>query len=127
MNQLPITWAALGILFRLGCVIERKLDVMEGTQLMVFQNSNTVTVGSDGRLHGPRSQVRQYRLELRMHSVLARSQVDGANRKAFHHRLDLFERKTVGTSGIAVAEGTLEVAFVGKPEPKLDAGIRLES
>src|SRR6266850_1754715 len=105
MNQFPVTWAALGILFRLGWVIERKLDVMEGTQVMVFQNGNTMTVGSDGELHRSSSQVSQYSLVVRMHSVLARSQIHGANRKALHHRLDLFERETVGASGIAVAEG----------------------
>src|ERR1700730_11825983 len=110
MNQFPVTWAALGILFRLGWVIERKLDVMEGTQLIVFQNGNTVTVGSDGELHRSSSQVSQDSLVVRMHSVLARSQIHGANRKAFHDGLHLIQRKPVGASGIAIAEGALEVA-----------------
>src|ERR1700751_93693 len=122
MNQFPVTWAALGILFRLGGVIEGKLDVMEGTQVMVFENGNAVTVGSDGELHRSSSQVSQYRLVVRMHSVLARSQIHGANRKAFHHRLDLIQRETVGASGVAVAEGTREIALVGEPEPKRDGG-----
>src|SRR5258707_11507836 len=99
---------------------------MEGTQVMVFQDGNTVTVGSDGELHRSSSQVTQYSLVVRMHSVLARSQMHGANRKAFDHRLDLFKRETVGASGIAVAEGALEVALVGEPKPERNAGIRLE-
>ena len=48
MNQFPITWAALGILFRLGCVIERKFNVIESMQVIIIQNGNTVTVGGDG-------------------------------------------------------------------------------
>src|SRR6266481_8220904 len=72
--------------------------------------------GSDGELHRSSSQVSQYSLVVRMHSVLARSQIHGANRKAFHHRLDLFERETGGGSWIAVAEGALEVAFVCEPK-----------
>src|SRR5215467_4121463 len=126
MNQFPIAWATLGILSRLGWVIERKLDVVEGPQLMVFQNGNTVTIGSDGELHRSRSQVSQYSLVVGMHPVLARSQIHGANRKAFHHRLDLFERETVGASRIAIAEGALEVALIGEPEPQRNAGVRLE-
>src|SRR5215469_4933846 len=102
MNQFPITWAALGILFRLGCVIEGKFDVMEGMQVMVVQNGNTMTVGRDGELHRSSSQVSQYCLVVWMHSILARSQIYRANRKAFHHGLDLFEREAIGASGITV-------------------------
>src|SRR5579862_3184833 len=126
MNQFPVTWAALAILFRLGWVIERKLDVMEGTQVIVFQNGDTVTVGSDGQLHGPSSQVSQDCLELRMQSVLARSQVHGTNGKAFHYGLDLIERKTVRARRIAVAECALQIALVGKPKSDRNPDIRLE-
>jgi hypothetical protein len=126
MDQLPVTWAALGILFRLGWVIERKLDVMEGAQILVFQNGNTVTVGSDGELHRPSSQVSQYSLVVRVHSVLARSQIHGMNRKAFHDGLHLIQGEPVGASGIAVAEGALEVALVGEPKPERNAGIGME-
>src|SRR5438132_75515 len=48
---------ALCSLFGLRGVIEREIDVMEGTQLIVFQNSNTMTIGSDGELHPCRLQV----------------------------------------------------------------------
>src|SRR5215472_13068789 len=126
MNQLPVAQAPLGILFRLGWVIERELDVVKGPQFVVFENGNTVTVGSNGELHRPSSQVGQYVLVFRMHSVLARSQVNGANRKAFHHRLDLFERKTVRARGIAIAEGAFEVALVGEPKPERNAGTRFD-
>jgi hypothetical protein len=90
LDQLPVAVSALCILFSLRRVIERKLDVMEGAQVMVFQNGNTVTVGSDGELHRSSSQVNQYSLVVRMHSVLAGAEIHGANRKAFDHRLDLF-------------------------------------
>jgi hypothetical protein len=123
MNQFPVTWAALGILFRLAWVIERKLDVMEGKQVMVFQNSNTVTVGSDGELHRSSSQVSQYSLVVRMHSVLARSQIHRAGRKAFHDGLHLIQGEAIRESGITVAEGALEVALVGEPKPKRDRGL----
>ncbi len=48
VDECPIAMPALCILFGLRGVIERELDVMEGTQLIVFQNSNTMTIGSDG-------------------------------------------------------------------------------
>ena len=52
VDQIPIAISALCILFRLRRVIERELDVVKGAQLMVFQSSNTVAVGSDGELDG---------------------------------------------------------------------------
>src|SRR5260370_1111443 len=104
MNQFPVTWAALGILFRLGWVIERKLDVMEGTQVMVFQNGNTVTVGSDGELYRSSSQVSQYSLVVRMHSVLARSQIHRANRTPSDHHARLGISGTRPESGPQIAK-----------------------
>src|ERR1700676_3234826 len=97
---------------------------MEGTQVMVFQNGNTVTIGSDGDLHRSRSQVSQYRLVVRMHSVLACAQIYGANQKALHDGLHLIQGEPIRARWIAVAEGALEVALVGEPEPKRNRGIR---
>src|SRR5258708_1006565 len=122
MNQFPVTGAALGILFQLSRVIERKLNIVEGAQVMVFQNGNTVTVGSDGEFHRPSSQVSQYSLEVRMHSVLARSQVYRAERKALYDGFHLIQGEAIGASWIAVAEGTGEIALVGEPEPKRNGG-----
>src|ERR1700719_3727066 len=70
VDQFPIAASALCILFRLRGVIERELDVMEGTQFVVFQNSNTMTIGSDGEFDRFRSQVGQYCPEVGMHAVL---------------------------------------------------------
>src|SRR5262249_2565383 len=121
MDKLPISRAALGILFRLGGIVQRKLDVVEGAEFMVFENSDTVTIGSDGELDGLRSQVSQYRLELRMHPVLARAQIYGADGKVFGECLDLVERETVRAVRIAVAEGALKVALIREPKPERDA------
>jgi len=51
MYKRPVARAALPVLFRLRGVIERELDVMEGAQFIVFQNSHTVTVRGDGEFH----------------------------------------------------------------------------
>src|SRR4029077_8337786 len=51
-----------------------------------------------------------------MHSIFTRPQIDGADPQAFHHRTHLLEAKPVGPCRIAVAEGTSQVALVGKPE-----------
>ena len=51
-----------------------------------------------------------------MHSIFTRAQIDGADPQAFHHRAHLLEAKPVGPRRIAVAEGTSQVALVGKPE-----------
>ncbi len=59
VDECPIALPALCILFGLHGVIERELDVMEGTELIVFQNSDTMTIGSDGELDWLRSQVGQ--------------------------------------------------------------------
>src|SRR5262249_47552917 len=84
MDELPVSKTALRILLRLRGIVEGKLDVVKSAELMVFENRNTVTIGRDGELGGQRSQVSQDRLELRMHPVLARPQIYGADGKAFH-------------------------------------------
>src|SRR5215469_15770602 len=124
MDELPISEAALFILLRLGRVIERKLYVVEGAQFVIFQNSNTATIGSYGESDRSRSQVIQYFLEVRMHPVLARAQIHGADRQPFHNRPNLIQRETVGARGIAIAESALEVALIGEPEPERDPDVR---
>src|SRR5271167_3169075 len=115
---------ALCILFGLRGVIEREFDVMEGTELIVFQNSNTMTIGSDGELDRLRSQVGQYGLEVRMHAVLTGAEIDRPYGQAFHDCLHLIQGETICASWIAVAEGAGEIAFVGKAEPERNPGIR---
>src|SRR5262249_16696907 len=122
MNQFPIAVTALCILLCLCGVIERKLDVMEGSQVIVFQNDSTMAVGSDGELDRLTPQVSEYPLEFRMHSILARAQVHGPNWKTFHHCRDLIEGKTIGAGGIPVAEGAFEVALVRESETKRNTG-----
>src|SRR6266403_4290342 len=115
---------ALCILFGLRGVIERELDVMEGTELIVFQNSNTMTIGSDGELDRFRSQVGQYCLEVGMHAVLTSAEIHGAHGQTFHDCLHLIEGETIRASRIAVAEGAGEITLVGKAEPERNTGIR---
>src|SRR6516164_6341208 len=50
MDELPITRSALPVLFRLGGIVERELDVVEGAQFIVFENGDAVAVRSDGEL-----------------------------------------------------------------------------
>ena len=89
---------------------------MERAQFIVFQDSNTMTIGSDGELDGYRSQIGQYRLELRMHTVLTCAQIHRANGQPLHHGFHLIERKTVGANWIAVAESARQIALVGQSE-----------
>ncbi len=124
VDQFPIALPALCILFGLRGVVERELDVVEGTQLMVFQNSNAMTVGSDGELDRLRSQVGQYCLEVGMHAVLAGAEIHRPYGQAFHHGLHLIQRKTIRASRIAVAEGAGQITLVGEPEPERNTGIR---
>ena len=91
VDECPIAMPALCILFGLRGVIERELDVMEGTELIVFQNSNTMTIGSDGELDRFRSQVGKYRLEVGMHAVLTGAEIHRPYGQAFHDCLHLIQ------------------------------------
>src|SRR5258706_13624512 len=103
VDECPITMPALRILFGLRGVIERELDVMEGTQLIVFQNSNTMTIRSDGELDRSRLQIGQYCLKVGMHAVLTGAEIHRAHGQAFHYCLHLIQGETIGASRIAVA------------------------
>jgi hypothetical protein len=61
-----------------------------------------------------------------MHSVFTGAQVYGAHWEALHDGLDLIEGEAVGASGIAVAEGAREIAFVGETEPDRNASVQIE-
>ena len=84
---------------------------MEGTELIVFQNSNAMTIGSDGELDRFRSQVGQDCLEVGMHAVLTGAEIHRAYGQAFHHCLHLIQRETIRASWIAVAEGAGEMCI----------------
>src|ERR1700680_3789587 len=116
VDECPIAMPALCILFGLRGVIERELDVMEGTELIVFQNSNTMAVGSDGQLDRFGSQVGQYCLEVGMHPVLTGAEIHRPYRQAFHDCPHLIQGETIRPSWIAVAECTGEITLVGKAE-----------
>src|SRR5258708_6722593 len=116
VDECPIAMPALRILFRFCGVIERELDVMESTELIVFQNSNTMTIGSDSELDRFRLQVGQYCLEVGMHAVLTGAEIHRAHRQAFHHGLHLIEEETIRASGIAVAKGAGESKLIGESE-----------
>src|ERR1035441_3535257 len=124
VDEYPIALPALCILFRLRRVIERELDVMEGSQFVVFQNSNTMTVGSDGQLDWFRLQVGQHRLEVGMHAVLTGAEIHGAQGQAFHDCLHLIQGKTIRASRIAVTEGAGQITLVRESEPERNSGIR---
>src|SRR5690348_533344 len=96
---------------------------MKGTELSVFQNSNAMTVGSDGELDGFRSQVGQYCLKVGMHAVLTGAEIHRAHGQAFHDSLDLIRGETIGTSWIAVAESARKIALVGESESHRDTAI----
>src|SRR5216684_2468996 len=99
VNESPVAGTALCILLGLSWVIDRELDVVEGAQFVVFQNSHAVAVGSDGELDGLCAQVG-------------------------HNCLYLIQRETVRTNRIAVAEGTGKIALVGQPEAERNTTIR---
>src|SRR5207248_4626071 len=124
VNQVPIPSSALRVLFFLRWVIDRELDVMESSEFVVFQNSNTMTIGSNGELDRLGSQVGQYCLEVGMHPVLTGAEINRAYRQTFHDSLHLVERETVRASRITVTKGAREIALVGEPEPERNTGIR---
>src|SRR6202158_5315066 len=97
---------------------------MEGSQFIVFQNSNTMTIGSDGELDRFRSQVGQYCLEVGMHAVLPGAEIHRPYGQAFHDCLHLIQGETIRASRIAVAEGAGKIAFVGEPEPERNTIIK---
>src|SRR5262249_37267973 len=84
VDECPIAWSALCILLRLRCVIKRELDGMEGTEFLVLENSNTMTIGSDGELRLCRLQVAQYRLEVGVHAVLPGAEIHRSDGQALH-------------------------------------------
>src|SRR5579864_6159929 len=58
-----------------------------------------------------------------MHAVLAGTQIHRTHGQSFHDSLHLIQRETIGTSRIAIAKRTCEIAFVGEPEPERNSGI----
>src|SRR5882762_11822982 len=123
VEECPVAVPTLCVLFRFGRVIERELDIMEGSQFPVFQNSNTMAVGSDGELDRFRLQVGQYCLEVGMHAVLTGAEIHRAHGQAFHHCLHLVQGEAIRASWIAVAEGASEITLVGKAKPERNTGI----
>jgi hypothetical protein len=95
VDHLPIAVSALCILFRLRRVIERKLNIVKGAQLVVFQHGNTMAVGSDRKLDGLFAQVRQNRFKVWMHPVLASAQIHRTDRQSFHDGLHLIQREAI--------------------------------
>src|SRR6266550_4177509 len=124
LDECPIALTSLRILLRLRRVIERELDVMEGSQFIVRQNSNTMTIGSDGELDRFRLQVAQDCLKVGMHAVLTGAEIHGTNRQALHHCFDLIQGKTIGARGISIAEGAREITLVRESEPERNTSIR---
>jgi hypothetical protein len=51
-----------------------------------------------------------------MQAILTGAEIDRSHGHPFHHRANLLDRQAVGTAWIAVAEGTRQIAFVGKSE-----------
>jgi hypothetical protein len=52
VDELPISGSALRVLFSFGGVIQRELDIVKGSQFVVFQDGSAVPVGSDSQLDG---------------------------------------------------------------------------
>src|SRR6267154_2965645 len=111
MDQRPVPFSALPILFGLRGVIERELDVVKGSQFIVLQNRNTMTIGSDGELYRFRLQVAEYCLEVWMHAVLTGAKIHRPHGQAFHDHLHLFQGKTISASWIAIAKSAREITF----------------
>src|SRR5262249_24213369 len=91
-----------------------------GPQLRILQNSDAVAVGGDGEFYGLGGQIAENGPKVRMHAVLAGSEVHGAERQAFDDGLHLIERETIGAGGVAVAKGAGEIALVGESESQGD-------
>src|SRR5215467_10507633 len=83
-----------------------------------------MTVGSDGELDRPRSQVGEYRLELGMHSVLTGAKIHRAHGKAVHDCPHLIQGETVRASWIAITKRAGEIALVGEAESERNTGVR---
>src|ERR1700745_2938282 len=97
---------------------------MEGSQFIVLQNSNTMTVGSNSELDRFRLQIGEYCLEAGVHAVLAGTEIHRAHGQTFQHGLHLTQAKTIRASRIAVAKGAREITFVGEPEPQRNSSMR---
>jgi hypothetical protein len=108
-------------------VIKRELDVVERAQFTVVENGNAVAVGSDGELDRFRLQVRQYCLELGMHTVLTGAEIHRAHREPFHDCFHVMQGKTVNAAGIPIAERTREITFVCKPDPERNPSVVMDA
>ena len=124
LDEFPVANSALCILLGLCGVIEREFDVVKSAQFVIFQNGHAVPIRSDGEFDGPRAQVGEYCLEVRMHAVLTCAEIHRAYGQAFHNCLHLLQGETVRASWIAVAEGAGEIALVGEAEPERNSGLR---
>ena len=85
-------------------VVERELQIVEGSKLLVRQESHAEAVGGHGQLDVPAPQERQHLAKLRMHAVLAGAEVHRVHGEPVEHRSDLFLIETIRARGVPIAE-----------------------
>src|ERR1700676_3356690 len=102
MDQSPIAASALRVLLSLGGIIQGELDIVESTELIICEHGRAVAIRSDSELHWQSTEIGQNLAELRVHTVLTRSQIYRTDREPFHHSSYLLEAKPVRPRRIAV-------------------------
>ncbi len=104
-------------------IVDRELDVREGAHVLVVDHRDRVAVRGDGELDRLAPEHVEHRLEVRVHAVLARPEVDRADGQAVEHGADLIEAEAVHPRRIAVAEAAGQVAFIRKAEAEREAAL----
>ncbi len=116
VHERPVAGTALGVLLLPGRIVERELHIGERAQFIVVQDGGAVAVRGDGELDRPRSQVGQDFVELRVHAVFARAEIDRADGQRRDDRAHLFGAEPIDPRWIAVAERAREVALAGQAQ-----------
>jgi len=123
VNQFPIADSALGVLFGLSRIIERKFNIVKRRQVAIIQQSDTMPIGCDRQLDVLLAKIRQDRFELRMQAVFTGAEIHGPHRQPFHDGFHLIERQTIGAGRIAVTECAGEIALICKAKPERNRGV----
>jgi len=118
VHEIPVARAALRVLLLACRVVERELQVVEPTNLLVGQQRHAQAVRGHRQLDVPAPQKRQHLAKLRVHAVLTGAEIHGVHGQAVEDRSNLLEVEAIPARGVPIAERAREVALVRETEPQ---------
>jgi len=116
VHQIPVPGAPLRVLFFPRRVVERELQIVEGSDFVVAQQRDAQAIRRHGKLHVAAPQQRQHLAKLRMQAVLTGAEIDGVHRERVNDGSNLLDVEAIRARRVPVTERAREVAFVRETE-----------